>query len=277
MKPWVKSWRESQCSPRFRALPYRARCLFRDLITLVNDEGRFFVGDRSPAVAIAMFRGAERADRQYIRRSLDYLLKDGCVSVDDVSRELVIPRFEDWQKAGRKAPKTSRQPVDNPSITCRQPVDNPSISVSNPPKSFKGHKRDTDTDTDTESTPPYPPSPEEAQANRDAGKRARSESLREWTPQALFEALTSAWATHHGIAFGITPSPMDIERLGNLLDARTMTRDEMLAQVAAFARVQRVYADDPGAAPAKFNALRHHVAVFARCVPQWPARLREVA
>ncbi|MEO0324953.1 MAG: hypothetical protein AAF447_18465 [Myxococcota bacterium] len=126
--------------------------------------------------------------------------------------------------------------------------------------------------------PRAPPSTEEAEANRQAGRPSRAEALSSWDWHSAAAALNGAWASWHGHGFIDDPGLLSARCRGSLeglLEARTMSREELVEQMNAFAEVHRAYADDPSCKPADFRPIRKHAVVFCQSVPQWPERLRD--
>ncbi len=292
---WLKLYRSAHHSNRFRARSHRAQRAFCLWLSAADERGEIELGGLKPAAWLERHFGATAAERKgrVVHRALDELLEHGHLALDEAADVLRFPGFEEKQASTttrtrrgarpvNERPESGRSSVSDRSVIGKRSVDDPSVMRTQVPENTQSEMTDIEGEEEGEEETPLhpllrPPSESEAKANREAGRQARADALREWTPQALYEALNSAWVTHHGIAFGLTPSQVELVQLGKVLDSRSMTRAEMLEQVSAFARVQKIYKSHPERRPPKLGDVRKHVGLFTRFVPQWPERLRAAA
>lgn len=94
LRPWAKLWRYE--SPRFRALPARARLLAAYLLKVVDDAGRLPLGHRDPVTAVSLAIAADVADRRWLRVDVALLLEHGYLKADGDT--LLVSNYPRWQE-----------------------------------------------------------------------------------------------------------------------------------------------------------------------------------
>jgi uncharacterized phage protein (TIGR02220 family) len=93
----------------FAALSFYARCLARELLAMVDDEGLIHLKGRAPADAIAFQGGAATGDRRMLRRHVQELLEDGYIV--HVGDTLAMPNFIPAQQGVDRVPDRSPKPT----------------------------------------------------------------------------------------------------------------------------------------------------------------------
>lgn len=92
-RTWVKLWKEER-GP-FAQLPFITRAVAAELLKFLDDNGRLYIGNKSPADALAFCAGATQGDRRAMRVAVDQLLEVGYLSV--VNGWLEAPSYRSRQ------------------------------------------------------------------------------------------------------------------------------------------------------------------------------------
>lgn len=92
---WRSGWRKLFVREEgsFAQLPLYTRAFAAELLKIVDDRGRIDCLGKDPVAAIAWRLGATRGDRRLIKRDVGLLLKDGYLTRDKDTGDLVIRNF----------------------------------------------------------------------------------------------------------------------------------------------------------------------------------------
>lgn len=132
-RPWFRMYREERGT--FAQLPFVARAVFREILTLTDDAGVIVIGRKDPAEAVAFALGADRSDRRTLNRVMPLLLEDGClVHEGQTLRAPNFPRFQgDNHRPLSNHSPTTLEPLTGheETLTDKSPTSTDDLSVRN--------------------------------------------------------------------------------------------------------------------------------------------------